>query len=176
MVPALEQICFYCVSWSTVWRKNTSSEFQPAPSMVVLLDGSMFGLLLQHTVDDIMATERCSVVEKGNEVWRKTIKLAGWDIPDSKSPTPSSETCLLGADVGHVEHGSELDIIETRLDTLEQLFLEHLNSDQLSAGAAAKLYGRLSATSSQSHGKYGRAKLGPIEARQCNHHHHKLTN
>ena len=75
-----------------------------------------------------------------------------------------------------MEHGSGLDITETRIDTLEQLILEHLNTDQLSAGAAAKLYGRLSATSSQSHGKYGRAKLGPIKARQYNHHNHKLTN
>ena len=46
----------------------------------------MYGLPLQHTVDDVMATERCSIVDKGNEVWRKTIELAGWDIPDSKSP------------------------------------------------------------------------------------------
>ena len=69
-----------------------------------------------------------------------------------------------------MEHGSELDTTETRIGTLEQLILEHLNTDQLSAGAAAKLYGRLSATSSQTHGKFGRAKLGPIKARQYNHH------
>ena len=135
----------------------------------------MYGSPLQHTVDDVMATERNSVVESGNKVWRETIDLAGWDIPDSKSPKPSDNTCLLGADVRHDKDGSVLDITETRVDTLEQLILEHLNSDLLSAGAAAKLYGRLSATSSQSNGKYGRAKFGPIKSRQYDHHNKKLT-
>ena len=46
----------------------------------------------------------------------------------------------------------------------------------MSAGAAGELYGRLSATSSQSHGKFGRAKLGPIKARQYDHHNKHLTN
>ena len=143
--------------------------------MVVLFAGSMYGLPLQHTVDDVMATERNSVVKSGNKVWRETVDLAGWDIPNSKSPKPSSNTCLLGADVRHDKDGSVLDITETRVDTLEQLILEHLNSDLLSAGAAGKLYGRSSATSSQSNGKYGRAKLGPIKSRQYDHHNKKLT-
>ena len=102
--------------------------------------------------------------------------MAGWGIPDSKSPKPSSETCLLGADVRHREHGSELDITETRVGALDELLLEHLRSDKLDAGAAGELYGRLSATGSQSHGKYGRAKLGPIKARQYDHHNTNLTN
>ena len=53
----------------------------------------------------------------------KTTENAGWDIPDSKSLPPSSETCLLGADARHHELGSELDITEARVDTLEQLLL-----------------------------------------------------
>ena len=76
----------------------------------------------------------------------KTTEIVGLSIPDSKPP--SSETCLLGADVRHHELGSELDITETRVDTLEQLLLGHLNDERLNAGAAGKLYGRLSATSS----------------------------
>ena len=83
---------------------------------------------------------------------------------------------MLGADVRHWEHGSELDITETRVDTLEEVLLEHLRSEKLSAGAAGKLYGRLSATSSQTHGKFGRAKLGPIKARQYDPHNMHLTN
>ena len=96
----------------------------------------MYGLPLQRTVDDGMATERCSVVESGNHVWRKTIETAGWDISDSKSPPPSNEACLLGADVRHHKQGSELDITETRVDTLEQLLLGHLNDGCLSVGVA----------------------------------------
>ena len=136
----------------------------------------MYGLPLQHTVDDVMATERCSVVDSGNHVWRKTTKTAGWGIPDPKSPPPPSDTCFFGADVRHREHGSELDITEAILDTLEQLLLDHLNACQLNAGAAGKLHGRLSAASSQYHGKWGRAKLEPIKARQYDHHNERLTN
>ena len=79
----------------------------------------MYGLPLQHTVDDVLATERNSVVKSGNDVWRETIDLAGWDIPDSNSPKPSNNTCLLGADVRHDADGSVLDIIETRVRALE---------------------------------------------------------
>ena len=56
-----------------------------------------------------------------------------------------------------------------------RLFSEHLNSDKLSVSAAGKLYGHLSATSSQSNGKYSRAKFGPIKSRQYDHHHKSLT-
>ena len=63
-----------------------------------------------------------------------------------------------------------LDITETRVDTLEQLLLGHLNDERLNVGAVGKLSGWLSATISQSHGKWGRAKLGPIKARQNDHH------
>ena len=133
----------------------------------------MYGLPLQHIVGDVMVTERCSGVGSGYHVWRITTEIVGWDIPDFKSPPPSSETCLLGADVRHHEQGSELDIMETRVDTLEQLLLGDACSN---AGAAGKLCGRLSVTSSQSHGKWGRAKFGPIKARQYDHHNKHLTN
>ena len=99
-----------------------------------------------------------------------TTENSDWGVPDSKPPLPSSDTCLLGADVRHREHGPELGITETRIDTLEQLLLEHLNSNHSNVDAAGKLYGRLSATSSQDHGKWGRAKLGPIKTRQYDHH------
>ena len=83
----------------------------------------MYGLPLQHSVDDVVATERCSVVDLGNEVWRKTIEMVGWDIPDSKSPLPSSDTCLLGPGFRHRGHGSELDVAGTRVDTLEHMLM-----------------------------------------------------
>ena len=85
----------------------------------------MYGSPLQHTVDDVMATERCSVVESGNQVWGTTTEIAGWGIPGSKSHPLPSGTCLLGADVRHHELGSELGITETRVDTVEQLLLGH---------------------------------------------------
>ncbi len=52
---------------------------------------------------------------------KKTIGAVGWDIPDSKPPKPSSDTCLLGDGARHRENGSELDIARTRVDTFEQL-------------------------------------------------------
>ena len=47
--------------------------------------------------------------------------------------------------------------------------MNHINAGSLSAGAAGKLYGRLSATNSQTHGCFGRAKLSPIKKRQYEH-------
>ena len=106
----------------------------------------MYGLPLQHTVDDVMAIGMWCVVDSGNHVLMKTTEISGWDVPDSKPPLPLSDTCLLGADVRHREHGSELDLTEAILDTLEQLLIDHLNANQLSVGAAGKFYGRLLAT------------------------------
>ena len=135
----------------------------------------MYGLPLQHTVHDVMATERNSIVQSGNDVWRETIDLAGWDIPDSKSPKPSDNTCLLGADIRHDAEGSVIDITEARVDTLEQLIMEHLNSNLLAAGAAGKLWSIIGHEFAVKC-KYGRAKLGPIKSRQYDHHNNKLTN
>ena len=174
--PQLKKAVFIISAGQLFGGKTPPQNFSRHPAWWCYLMAPMYGLPLQHTVDDVMATERNSVVECGNKVWRETIDLAGWDIPNSKSPKPSNNTCLLGADVRHDGDASVLDITETRVDTLEQLIMEHLNSNLLSAGAAGKLYGRLSATSSQSNGKYGRAKLGPIKSRQYDHHNKKLTN
>ena len=116
--------------------KNPPQNFSRNPAWWCYLMTPMYGLPLQHTVDDVMATERCSVVESCNKVWRNTTEIAGWDIPDSKSPPPSSGTCLLGADVRHHELCSVLDITEARVDTLAQLLVGHLDDNRLNAGAA----------------------------------------
>ena len=47
--------------------------------------------------------------------------------------------------------------------------MNHIKLGTLSAGAAGKLYGRLSATNSQTHGCFGRAKLSPTKKRQYEH-------
>ena len=51
---------------------------------------------------------------------------------------------------------------------------DHLND--LGAGVAGETYDRVSATSSQSHGKWGRAHVGPTKARQYDHHNKHLAN
>ena len=173
--PVMSKPVFILSAGQLFGGKTPPQNFSRHPAWWCYLMAPMYGLPLQHTVDDVMATESDDIAHSGNKAWRETIDLAGWDIPDSKSPTPSRNTCLLGADVRHDWSGSVLDITEIRADTLVQMISEHMNSDQLTAGAAAKLYGRLSATSSQTNGKYGRAKLGPIKSRQYGHHHKSLT-
>jgi hypothetical protein len=101
----------------------------------------------------------------GNDAWREITALTGWDIPDSKSPPPAETTCVLGADIRHDAYDSEIDVTELRAETLRGVVYNHIQTRNLSAGASGKLYGRLSATNSQSHGCYGRAKLGPIKKR-----------
>ena len=56
------------------------------PAWWCYLMAPMFGPPLQHTVDDVIATERIEVVNSGNQSWREITRLTGWDIPDSKSP------------------------------------------------------------------------------------------
>ena len=51
------------------------------PAWWCYLMAPMYGSPLQHTVDDVMATERCSVVERGNQVWRKPQKPLVGIIP-----------------------------------------------------------------------------------------------
>ncbi len=81
----------------------------------------MFGLPFQHC-DDVMAAERYSVVET-----KSGGRLSGWlVVPGSESPEASSATCWLGADVRHVEHGSEPDITGTRVDALARMLLGRL--------------------------------------------------
>ena len=55
--------------------KTPPRNFSRCPAWWCYLMAPMYGLPLQHTVDDVMATERCSVVESGNHVWRKPQKL-----------------------------------------------------------------------------------------------------
>ena len=137
---------------------------------------TLYGLPLQHAVDDVIATEREGVVSCGNCVWRQTIEAGGWDIPDSKSPLPAPDACMLGADVRHIVTSSVLDIIEAKVQTISDTISMHLEKGILAAGAACKLYGRLPATSSQTNGKYGRAKFSPIKKCQFQHHCSTLTN
>ena len=73
--------------------KTPPQNFSRHPAWWCYLMAPMHGSF-KHTVDDVMATEDVDIVHSGNKAWRETIDSAGWDIPDSKSPKLSVNTCL----------------------------------------------------------------------------------
>ena len=166
----------FIVSYGQLFGGKTPPQnFSRQPSWWCYVMAPLIGLPLQHTVDDVIATERKEIAVCGNDAWREITALTGWDIPDSKSPPPAETTCVLGADIRHDAYDSEIDVTELRAETLRSVVYDHIQKDNLGAGAAGKLYGRFSATNSQSHGCYGRAKLGPIKKRQYEHGKSHLT-
>ncbi len=50
----------------------------------------LLGLPLQHTVGDVIATEREGIAVCGNDAWREITALTGWDIPDSNHKSPQA--------------------------------------------------------------------------------------
>ena len=173
--PQVSKLVFIVSAGQLFGGMTPPLNFSRHPAWWCYTMAALYGLPLQQTADDVIATEREGVVNSGNYVWRQTIEAGGWDIPDSKSPLPAPDACMLGADVRHTVTSSVLDITETRVQTISDTILLHLDKCILTAGVAGKLYGRLSATSSQTHGKYGRAKLSPLQKRQYQHHCSTLT-
>ena len=65
--------------------------------------------------------ERMVTVLGGNTAWRQITHLAGWNIPDEKSPEPTQAFVALGATVNHIGTPSKqrrIQITSKRRDAL----------------------------------------------------------
>ena len=50
-----------------------------------------FAVAFDHCVDDMATVERLLTILSAWESWRGFAALAGWDVPDAKSPMPVGE-------------------------------------------------------------------------------------
>ena len=88
MVPIIKQgACLLC-QLDNCLEDTPPQNFSRHPAWWCYLMAPMYGSPLQHIVDDVMATERCSFVDSGNHVWMKTTAISG-----GKLPTPNHH-CL----------------------------------------------------------------------------------
>ena len=87
----------FIVSYGQLFGGRTPPlNFSRQPAWWCYVMAPLIGLPLQHTVDDVIATERKAIAECGNTAWRQITALCGWEIPGSK---PGGFTCVLGADI-----------------------------------------------------------------------------
>ena len=104
------------------------------------------GLPASHCVGDVLVADRASTIFSGYRLWRKLAFLAGWDVPDRKSPPPSSSSRILGmhSDLSKTpKEPAVVRIAEDRADQILKVFQEVLRRGSLSPSLAGKIWGRL---------------------------------
>ena len=101
--------------------------------------------------------------------WRGFADHCGWDVPDSKSPPPSSRFRSLGAMLDFSKFPREPMLLrpaEDRIESSTALLASILDCRTLPPGLAGKLYGKLMCLSSRYFGRCGRALLRAFSRRQ----------
>ena len=80
--PAKDYLVFI-VSYVQLFGGRTPPQhFSRHPAWWCYVMAPLLGLPLQHTVGDVIATERENLVVACNKTWREVIAIAGWEIPD----------------------------------------------------------------------------------------------
>ena len=126
-------------------------------------------LPMTHCVDDMLVVERASSLGSGYALWRALARLAGWDVPDRKSPPPTSCSRVLGvqSDLSPTPHATPIiRVTEDRVEQLTQAIRQVLTDERLTPGLAGKLWGRLQFATTQAYGKAGKAMLRALNRRQ----------
>ena len=180
--PSLAGLAVIC-QWSPKWRrpvffvgrtqffggKSCPVNFARVPDFWCYVMASMGAMGMSHCVDDMLVAERASTISSGYRLWRETVALAGWDVPDKKSPPPSSSCQILGvmSDLTHTPHNPpEIKVTQKRVEKLLEQLKEVLTKQRLGSGLAGKLWGRLQFASTQAYGRTGRAMLRALNRRQ----------
>ena len=130
---------------------------------------SLGAMGMSHCVDDMLVAERAATIRSGYSLWRGAVALAGWDVPDKKSPPPTSSSQILGvlSDLSQTTHNPpQIRVTETRVKRLQAQLNEVLQKEKLGSGLAGKLWERLQFASTQAHGRTGRAMLRALNRRQ----------
>ena len=133
--------------------------------------GSVMGAdaWLGKGMDQVLVADRAKTVHTGWVLWRSLADLAGWDVPDRKSPEPTAVARVLGATSDLTQtpnHPPTLRIEPDRARQLTDMISNILHKQSLAPGVAAKLWGKLGFASTQMYGRFGRAKLRAIGRRQ----------
>ena len=145
--------------------KCTPLQFSRCPAWFAFVMAALIALPMSHCVDDMIGVERSSTVMSGWLSWRAIALLTGWDVPDSKSPKPSSAFAVIGAVLdltGVPSSVALLAITRRRCQALRSMIMEILRSRALSSATAGSLLGKLGFATTQMFGRYGRARLAPF--------------
>ena len=148
---------------------NAPLNFTRYPDFCCRSIGALLAIASVHCVDDMLVVEILKTIESAYSAWREFAELCGWDVPDSKSPPPSSIFRALGAMVdlslfpnGPLRFCPAEDRITGLLSTLGDI----LTTETLPPALAGKIYGKLMFLSSQYFGRLGRALLRAFSRRQ----------
>ena len=180
--PALAGLAVIC-QWSPKWRrpvffvgrtqffggKSCPVNFARVPDYWCHVMASLGAMGMSHCVDDMLVAERAATIRSGYSLWRGAVALAGWDVPDKKSPPPTSSSQILGvlSDLSQTPHNPpQIRVTEARVKKLQAQLNEVLQKEKLGSGLAGKLWGRLQFASTQAYGRTGRAMLRALNRRQ----------
>ena len=134
----------------------------------------LFAVCCGHCVDDLLAIERASTSFSAYMSWRALALACGWDVPDSKSPPPSSVLRTLGAmtDLSEFPDGPILlRAVEERCESIRVVLNNVLSSKYLMPALSGKIFGKLGFLSSQFYGRMGRSFLRAFARRQHDANH-----
>ena len=176
--PDLERPVFLVGRTQFFGGKSCPVNFARIPDWCCHCVANLAGVPASHCVDDVLVVERTSVITEGWLVWRALAALAGWDVPDRKSPLPGRSSRVLGARSDLSRTPAEpptLSIEADRVDQLINALTEVKFRKSLGAGLAGKLWGRLAYSCTQLFGRYGRAKLRPFSRHQHEPGRYKLN-
>ena len=132
--------------WGNFGGKSCPVNFARIPDRGCHMLAAMGGVAASHCVDDVLAADRTSTIVSGFLLWRHLAALAGWDVPDRKSPPPTNRGRILGAEsdlTGTPSHPPVLRIAEDRAHQLSAMLQNVLDRDALCPGRAGKIFGRL---------------------------------
>ena len=142
---------------------------------MLLVMASTFAVPMTCCVDDVICIERASSISSAYLCWRIMCDLAGWDVPNSKSPLPSLFFRALGVFIDLrllPKRPFYIRITQDRLEKLINSIDKILEARTLLPGAASQLWGQLCWTTITTHGKVGKPMLRALNRRAHEKRHH----
>ena len=167
--PMLKKPVFFVGRTQFFGGKSCPVNFARVPDWGCHLVASLGAVPMSHCVDDMLCTDRKTTILSGFRLWRGLARLAGWDVPDRKSPPPSPCSRVLGvmSDLSPTPHAPPLvRVTPDRVELLVAALSKVIENGHLTSGLAGKLWGRLQFASTQAYGRIGKAMLRAFNRRQ----------
>ena len=157
---------------------NSPLNFCRYPDWCCTVLSAIFAILTDHCVDDLLCAERAETAMSAFLGWRNLARMCGWDVPDVKSPPPTTSFRALGAitDLTDFPGGPiRLRAAPDRIDAISNDLKAILASGFLRPAFAGKMFGKMSFMASQFYGRLGKALLRAFSRRQHDKKHISLN-